>query len=190
MRNLLKFNYLKILRNQAILHRQIKAIDVMGWIDQCSCWGLGALFIYAGTLKLLDPRAFATLIEAYGIIPEQLLVPLSIVLPALEVVAGMGLVLNIKGSLSAIAALLVLFVLIVTYGIWMGLDVDCGCFGPQDPEAEAFHGLWPTLYRDSALLVGIVIMYGWRRYHDIHPIEFTRFIKNRTRIRRKKDAHV
>jgi hypothetical protein len=41
---------------------------------------LGAVFIDAGSIKLLAPKTFAVLIEAYGIVPESLLLPVSITL--------------------------------------------------------------------------------------------------------------
>jgi uncharacterized membrane protein YphA (DoxX/SURF4 family) len=126
------------------------------WLYKSGRWVLGAVFIYAGSIKLLEPKTFAVLIDAYGIVPEGLLMPVSILLPALEVAAGIGLLFDIEGSLSVIAALLCLFIAILGYGIWMGLDVDCGCFGPQDPEAKAFHGLRQSLYRDLVMLAGIV----------------------------------
>ncbi len=121
-------------------------------------------------MKLLDPRTFAVLMEAYGIVPETLLMPLAIGLPSLEVAAGIGLLFDIEGSLAAIAALLALFVFIMGYGIWMGLDVDCGCFGPQDPEAKANHGMRISLYRDLAMLVGVAFVYVWRRYRAVKPL--------------------
>jgi hypothetical protein len=69
-----------------------------------------------------------------------------------------------QGSLAAIAGLLMLFAAVLAYGIWMGLDVDCGCFGPDDPEAEAFHGLRLSLWRDLAMCAGVAFIYAWRRY--------------------------
>jgi hypothetical protein len=36
-----------------------------------SRWGLGGIFIYAGSIKLLEPRAFAVLIEAFGVVPAM-----------------------------------------------------------------------------------------------------------------------
>ena len=38
-------------------------------------WGLGIVFIYAGGTKLAGPETFSVLIEAYGIVPEMLLMP-------------------------------------------------------------------------------------------------------------------
>ncbi len=132
--------------------------------------GIGTLFIYAGSLKLSDPAVFAALIDAFGIVPEGLLGPVSVLLPVLELLAGVALLFDLEGSLSIITGLLILFTAILGYGIWMGLDVDCGCFGPQEPEAKAFQGLRTSIYRDLAMLAGVVYLYVWRRKRGIQPI--------------------
>jgi len=141
-------------------------------------WGIGAIFIYAGSIKLLEPETFAVLIAAYGIVPHGLLMPVAVALPALEIVCGIGLLCEIEGSLAVITGLLIVFIAILSFGIRMGLDVDCGCFGPEDPEAEAFHGLRPSLYRDLAMLAGVAFIYGWRRYRAIQPVKITQIMKN------------
>jgi len=128
---------------------------------------LGGIFIYAGGRKLLAPEPFAVLIYAFGIVPPGLLIPVALGLPFLEVAAGWGLVFDIRGSLTTIAGLLVLFIMLLGYGILMGLDIDCGCFGPGDPETDAFHGLKTALFRDLVMLGGVVLMYGYRRFR--HP---------------------
>jgi uncharacterized membrane protein YphA (DoxX/SURF4 family) len=150
---------------------------------------LGGIFIYAGSIKLLEPKTFVILIEAYGIVPESLLMPVAIILPILEVAAGIGLLFDIEGTLSMIAGLVVLFIAILGYGIWMGLDVDCGCFGSENPESEAFHGLKASLYRDLIILSGIVFIYIWRRYRSIRPVKITLIIKNTMGKRRTDDAY-
>ena len=139
------------------------------WIYRIVRWGLGGIFIYSGATKLLAPQIFAVLIDAYGIVPEDLLIPVAMILPTLEVFAGVGLLFDIRGSLAVIAGLLMLFVAILGYGIRMGLDVDCGCFGPEEPEAKAFHGLRLALYRDMAMLAAVAFLYGWRRYRRVQP---------------------
>lgn len=130
-------------------------------------WGLGGVFIYAGAVKLMNPSVFAVLIDAYGIVPELLLMPTAFGLIAFEIIAGIGLMADIKGSLTAITALLGLFIGVLVYGIWLGLDVDCGCFGPEDPEAEAFHGLRTALVRDLVMLAGVFYLYVWRHAQAI-----------------------
>ena len=104
----------------------MKTID---WLYRLCRWTLGGIFIYAGGTKLLEPEIFAVLIEAYGIVPEGLLMPVAIGLPLLEVIAGIGLPFDIRGSLTLITGLSVLFMVTLGYGIWMGLDVGCSCFG-------------------------------------------------------------
>ena len=141
-------------------------------------WLLGAIFIYSGASKLLAPKTFAVLIDAYGLVPDGLLMPVALVLPAVELVAGAGLLADVRGSLGAIAGMLVLFVAILGYGIDMGLDVDCGCFGPEDPEAEAFHGLRAALYRDLVMLAAVGFLYAWRRWRDIRPRTFHNWVNH------------
>lgn len=158
------------------------------WIYRFTRWGLGVVFIVAGSLKLAAPATFAILIDAYGVLPDSLATPAAVLLPALEVAAGFGLLFDIKGSLTIIAALLIMFIVILAYGIGMGLDVDCGCFGPDDPESEAFHGLRQALYRDGAMLAAVAFLFGWRRYRAIVPVSIYHYIDNRLKKRRMKDA--
>jgi len=160
------------------------------WVYKLLRWGLGCVFVYAGAIKLADPETFAVLIDAYGIVPQRLLMPAAVALPALEAAAGIGLIFDIKGSLAAIAGLMGVFIAVLSYGILMGLDVDCGCFGRDDPEAEAFHGLRSSLYRDLAMLAGVFFLCGWRRYRAIKPAGALPFIKKIfNKPRRIEDAH-
>lgn len=110
----------------------------------------------------MDPEAFGVIIDAYGLLPETLIMLVAIMLPVLEVTAAMGLLFDLRGCLVIISALLVLFLIILGYGIWMGLDIDCGCFSPEDPESRAYGGMQMALYRDLAMAVGVIYMYAWR----------------------------
>lgn len=122
---------------------------------------LAGLFIASGVLKLLDPSRFATLIAGFGLLPKALILPTAISLPVAELTAGVGLVFSRRGSLAAIAALLVLFMAVLAYGIHLGLDIDCGCFGPEDPE-QAYKGLKGALVRDAAMMAAVLFLY-WSR---------------------------
>jgi uncharacterized membrane protein YphA (DoxX/SURF4 family) len=164
-------------------------LKTMDWTYKIVRWVLGAIFIYAGGTKLLEPEIFAVLIQAYGIVPEGLLMPVAIGLPLLEVIAGIGLLFDIRGSLAWIAALLVLFVMVLGYGIWMGLDVDCGCFGPEDPEAKAFHSLRLSLLRDLIMMTVVFFIYGWRRFRSIRPAGIMDIFNQLLSKRRREDAY-
>jgi uncharacterized membrane protein YphA (DoxX/SURF4 family) len=159
------------------------------WLYRLIRWTLGGIFIYAGSTKLLKLDVFAVLIDAYGLVPEGLLMPVAIGLSLLEVTAGFGLLFDIRGTLALMTVLLVLFMAVLGYGIWLGLDVDCGCFGPGDPEAEAFHGLRPVLFRDLVMMAGVIFIYGWRRYRAIRPAGVIEIVNKRFIKRRKEDAN-
>lgn len=147
------------------------------WVYRAIRGLLAAVFIYAGATKLADPRAFATLIDAYGIVPDPLLMPVAVGLPLLEAVAALGLLADIRGSLAVIAGLTGVFIAILVYGIRMGLDVDCGCFGPEDIESRAYHGLREALYRDFILTAGILYLYACRCWRSIRPVGAVRLIQ-------------
>jgi len=131
---------------------------------------LSLIFLWSGISKLIHPSEFAVIIDSYGLIPEALNMPLAIILPLFELIFGLGLLLDIKESLTGIAGLLTLFMAILGYGIWMGLDVDCGCFGVDDPEALAFHGLRLALIRDIVMMAGIFYLY-YRRANKVAALK-------------------
>ncbi len=120
---------------------------------------LGMVFFYAGVIKIGDPIAFAGVIESYGLLPEIAVLPVALVLPALEMVAAIGLLFNIRGALTSITALLLLFIVVIGYGLWIGLDIDCGCFDTGNFEYRFFKGLKGALYRDLFLLVPLIYIY-------------------------------
>lgn len=140
------------------------------WLYRGLRWGLALVFLNAAAVKLVDPASFAVIIEAYGLVPEGLLMPIAIVLPALEVAAAIGLIFDLRGSLALMAVLLGIFIAVLGYGLWMGLAVDCGCFGPEDPEGKAYAGIRPALFRDFVLAGGILLLYGWRRRFGRAPV--------------------
>ena len=148
----------------------IENIFTLAWPYRVVRFGLAALFIYGGVVKLLDPKAFARTISTYDIVPEMLLPFVAIGLPILETLAGIGLLFDIRGSLAVITGLLGMFVFILGYGILNDLNVDCGCFGAE--ELAQRDSLRLAFYRDL-VLVGIVVpflyMFRWVR-GSIAPI--------------------
>jgi len=121
------------------------------WLCGCGRLLLAFVFFYAGIVKLFDQHAFAVVIAGYGLLPESLIFPAAIVLPVVEVVTAVGLIVRLSGFLTLAVVQLFIFIGVLSYGILLGLDVDCGCFGPDDPE-QAYHGLKGALLRDFGLL--------------------------------------
>jgi uncharacterized membrane protein YphA (DoxX/SURF4 family) len=122
---------------------------------------IGSVFIYAGFIKLIDPKAFAKAISQFDVVPEFLLAPLAIGLPALEFFAGLGLIFNIRGSLQVIFNLLIVFILVLGYGIFNDLDIDCGCFSPE--EISAYNSLKLALFRDILMVMAVCYIYIYKR---------------------------
>lgn len=130
------------------------------WLYRLGRWALGAVFVYAGVVKLMDPEGFALVIARYGMAPDFLVPVAALGLPALEVAAGAGLLLDLKGSLSAILAMLVLFAVVLWFGALQGLDIDCGCF--SSGELAEHDSLRQALYRDLLMLAVAAYLYLWR----------------------------
>lgn len=71
---------------------------------------IGVIFVWAGSTKLMAPKAFAQLISEYGLVPENLLLAVAIGLPVLELLAGLGLIFDFRGCLWITTALILLFI--------------------------------------------------------------------------------
>lgn len=125
---------------------------------------LGGIFAAAGGAKLLDPRAFARIISAYDLLPEELLAPVAIGIPAIELLAGLGLLFNVRGSLTTICALLTCFLFALGYAIRKNFDLDCGCF-PQ-LEMQAGNNLHTAFLRDLGLMAASIYLMAWRRIRN------------------------
>jgi uncharacterized membrane protein YphA (DoxX/SURF4 family) len=137
---------------------------------------IAVVFLWSGAVKIFDPGSFAVIIKAFGIVPDYFVMPVAVMLPVLEVLVGVALLIDIYGSLAIISGLIGLFMAILFYAIWMGLDIDCGCFGPEDPELEAFHGLRQALYRDLIISGGIIYLYLWRYIRSVKQVRFPKII--------------
>lgn len=131
--------------------------------------GLALAFLLAGIIKILDPMTFAVTINAFGILPGQLVLPVAFILPVLEIMGAVALIFDIRGSLGLITAMILMFIAVLGYGLHMGLDIDCGCYGPGDPEGEAFSGIRDALGRDLIMLGCAAFLYVWRKVFGLQP---------------------
>ena len=135
----------------------------MLWGDRLARWSTSLIFLFAALPKLLNVQGFAKTIEAYAILPGVLLQPTAIVLPIVEVILAIGLLFNDWKSKVGCVVLLLMFILLLSYSIWAGLDIDCGCFGPEDPEYSAFHGLRLALLRDIVIFLPLLYSFWYHR---------------------------
>ncbi|MGH9459104.1 MAG: MauE/DoxX family redox-associated membrane protein [Thermoanaerobaculia bacterium] len=119
---------------------------------------LGAIFVFAALPKIVDPPAFAHMIYNYRLLPGSLVNATSLVMPWLELLAGLALILGIwrRSSAALLGAMLVTF--IIAIGINLGRDhaVNCGCFEliptPKTPD-QLFDEMRWVLIRDLGMLL-------------------------------------
>jgi putative oxidoreductase len=92
---------------------------------------IGALFIYAGAVKVLDPMRFGIDIDSYKILPWSVAVRFAFYLPWLEIFCGVALITRrlYLGSLVVLILLVVVFIGATISVKVRGLDLTCGCFG-------------------------------------------------------------
>lgn len=158
---------LKVLKKAAVTAFPASQAKLSGADYFCLCLyhllrlALGCLFVYAGLIKLLDPRAFAHAIAQFDLAPDQLLPVLAVGLPVLELLAGAGLILARRGSLTAIAILLGLFLLALSYAVLMEMDIDCGCFTVEEVNART--SVKTALVRDLFMAAALGFLFWWRR---------------------------
>lgn len=134
--------------------------------------GLATSFLVAGAFKIQDPMTFALTVDAFGILPDFLIMPTAICLPLFEIIGALALIFDIRGSLGLITLMILVFITVLGYGLHMGLDIDCGCYGPGDPEGEAFAGIRQALWRDMVMLGCAAFLYAWRKMLGICPDPF------------------
>ncbi len=150
---------------------------------------LALAFLAAGIVKIQNPMTFAVTVDAFGILPGPLVLPAAFVLPVLEILGAVALLFDIRGSLGLITLMLLVFIAVLAWGLHMGLDIDCGCYGPGDPEAEAFSGIRSALRRDLLMLACAAALYAWRWFLGMRPASFaTKYQSLKTLIWKEESA--
>ncbi len=92
-------------------------------------WPLSLLFLYSGGVKLLQLPQFAQAVGDFGIVADGFVRPAALLVCLIELGLAVLLWQQRSGALLATAALLVVFLSVLAYGLAIGLDIECGCFG-------------------------------------------------------------
>jgi putative oxidoreductase len=116
---------------------------------------LGAVFLAAGILKILDPHAFAVSIARLRIVPMALVGPVAILLPWIEIVGALALFQPKlrDAALKLLLGMLGLFTIVLAIGLARG-GASCGCFGTAD---SVFNRPEVALVR-NALLIALAVL--------------------------------
>lgn len=135
------------------------------WVNLCR-FLLGALFIFSGFVKAVDPLGFFYKIQdyltAFGMIswfPSYAPLLVGIVLSAIEFSVGVFLFLGIRRKVASALALLLMAVMtpLTLYLALANPVSDCGCFG----DAWILTN-WQTFGKNVVLLVAAVSVFKWQ----------------------------
>jgi uncharacterized membrane protein YphA (DoxX/SURF4 family) len=144
----------------------MKNILQNSWIELAARWILGLTFIYASYHKILAPADFAKIVYGYDLFPNGAINLIAIVLPFIELSAGLALILGLypRSAALIINGMLVAFIIVLTINLIRGHEFNCGCFSVK--EAGAFSSAESTLVRDIIYLIlglQIFLFKGLRR---------------------------
>ncbi len=131
--------------------------------------GLGGLFVYSSMGKISDPGVFADAVSRYEVLPEFSLGLFALVMPMLELLAGLALVFTkwTREAALVVSAMLALFMVALAQALVRGLEISCGCFGV--PSVGGRQEIALALARDVVLAVPAVWLMSrrnswlWRR---------------------------
>ncbi|BDD07932.1 hypothetical protein FUAX_03640 [Fulvitalea axinellae] len=147
----------------------------MKTLDKIVRWGLGAIFIFSGMVKLNDPAGTAIKMQEYfevfsadfsplfhHLIPHAL--PLALVICLLEVMLGWALLIRyrLRTTLWILLALIVYFGFLTYYSAAYNKVTDCGCFGDAIPLTP-----WQSFGKD--VIFGVMALYLIIRGKSIFP---------------------
>jgi len=127
---------------------------VREWLGTAARLVTGAVWIWAGLLKLPHPEESVQAVRAYQLLPGDVAITVGHLLPVLEVVVGACLVLGLltRGA-AVVSGLLFVAFIIGIISVWArDISIDCGCFGGGgfDPDAQSKYP-W-EIARDVGLL--------------------------------------
>jgi len=128
---------------------------------------LGAMYLFSGVVKALDPEAFAAVIRLYNILPGALVAYAAIVIPYVEIVLGLCLAAGykVKAASTTSAGLMIVFSIAIAYNLLRGETFECGCFelkrlGLGFEERISYY----LVFRDLALMACFILLYRVKKH--------------------------
>ena len=114
---------------------------------------VAAVFLGACIAKIRDPELFALAVNRYRILPGEFVNLVAIVLPWIELTAGLAVLaaparLRAAGAL-LLAGMLTVFTIAISLNMLRGIEASCGCFSTR-ADAAVSDG-W-NLVRNGALI--------------------------------------
>ncbi len=149
------------------MNKLIKTIFNNSWIELAARWILGGMFVYASYNKVLAPAVFAKIIYGYGLFPAMFINLIAIIVPFLELVAGLALIVGFypRSAALIVNAMLLVFITALSINLIRGHEFDCGCFSINASTQESYAG--PLIIRDFLILVLGVHVFFYRNARQL-----------------------
>ncbi len=119
------------------------------------------VFVYSGSIKILNIHEFAQAIDNYHILPQPVIIPFASLIVSSEIVLGLLFLFGIYEKETGVFLILlnIVFILAMFSALIRGIDISCGCFSS---EGEVL-GIKDIL-RDFAFVLLIVYVLAGREY--------------------------
>ncbi|MFP5416833.1 MAG: MauE/DoxX family redox-associated membrane protein [Actinomycetes bacterium] len=101
------------------------------WVGLGARLVLGGVIFAAGALKVFELGTSINAVRGYQLLPYELIAPVGVALPFVEIVLGTLLLAGLVTRWSGLAggALMLVFAVAIASAWARGLSIDCGCFG-------------------------------------------------------------
>ena len=111
------------------LVREFRTLTPRRVLSRLLHWPLALLFLYSGSVKILRLPQFAQSVGEFGIVLDGLVKPTAFIVCIVELGLAYVLWQQRPCAMLATATLLLCFLGVLSYGVAIGLDIECGCFG-------------------------------------------------------------
>ena len=136
---------------------------------------LGYIFIYASISKIVNPLEFSNQIDLYKATPLIINNMIALIIPWIELLIGLGLILNrnIKGSIILSIILLIIFIILLSQAYYRDISLDCGCFGTASMKtdlelsADMLKRIWEDIiFLCMSLYLYFIYLFKQKEYAD------------------------
>jgi uncharacterized membrane protein YphA (DoxX/SURF4 family) len=142
----------------------------MKWLLRILRIIVGLLFIFSGVVKANDPLGLCYKMQEFFLalhinFLSGIALPLSIVMIAFEIMAGIAVLLGYGMRLfgTLLLLLIILFTFLTAYAYFSGKILECGCFGDCIKISDA-----ASFWKDVLLLLMILVIFAYRK--KIKPV--------------------
>lgn len=136
----------------------MKRFLISPWLTIRVQIALGAIFVIAAVPKIADPPSFAHMIFNYRLVPSSLINLSALVMPWVELLAGLALILGAwkAAARTVIGILLAVFIIAISINLFGDNAIDCGCFNVADrgkTHEQRIFDMKVDVFRDLGMLL-------------------------------------